>query len=325
MSVPAAIPFDLHGLEVFLAVCECGSMAGAARQLGVSQPAVSQVVGEIERRAGVALFDRRMRPLALTASGSILRQSALVLIADARQIMPRLREMQAGRLQLVRIGIVDSLSRTLMQPLSGFMAGRADQTVILSGLTASHAAGLLTRQLDLVMGVDDLEDIEGLDRWPLLEEPYLLVCPSTEPAPASAADIAAMAARVRFVRFSARSVTGVEVERHLRRLRLELAPGQEFDAPYGVMAACRNGGMAMVTPLCLLEAGMELDGLSCHALPGPSLRRRLTLVARRRELGRLPRDLAVAMQAALAADDGLARLRAALPGLADEIIVAPRR
>jgi DNA-binding transcriptional LysR family regulator len=318
------LPFDLHALEMFLAVCDSGSMAGAARQLGVSQPAVSQAIGEIEERSGVLLFDRRVRPLGLTGAGIVLRRDAGALLADARQMMPRLREMLAGRLHRVRIGMVDSLSRALMGPLSAFMARRAEQSMILSGLTASHAAALLTRQLDLVLGVDDLEDVEGLERWLLIEEPYVLLCPEGEAAPTEVGALAAMAARIPFVRFSARSVTGVEVDRHLRRLRLDIPAGQEFDAPYGVFAAARNGGMAIVTPFCLLEAGMDLVGMRCHALPGPALKRRITLVARRRELGRLPSELAIAMQSALVSDS-LVRLQAALPGLASEIVIAKAR
>jgi DNA-binding transcriptional LysR family regulator len=318
------LPFDLHALEVFLAVCDAGSMAAAARQLRISQPAVSQIIGEIEARTGVTLFDRRVRPLGLTGAGSVLRQDAAALVTQARQITPRLREMQAGRLHLVRIGIVDSLSRALMGLLSDFMATRADQTVVLSGLTASHAAALLTRQLDLVVGVDDLEDVEGLERWPLVEEPYILVCPAREPAPRTVAELAAMAGRVRFARFSGRSLTGIEVERHLRRLRLDIPPGQEFDSPYGVIAACQQGAMAIATPFCLLEARIDLDGMRFHPLPGPALRRRLTLVGRHRELGRLPSDLAAAMHAALESGS-LPRLDALSLGLANGVVIGPRR
>jgi len=62
--------------------------------------------------------------------------------------------------------------------------------------------------------------------------------------------------------------------------------------------------------------------MRCHPLPGPALRRRLTLVARRRELGKLPSDLAAAIHAALESDS-LPRLRALSAALTDGIIIAP--
>lgn len=59
----------------------------------------------------------------------------------------------------------------------------------------SHAAAPFTRQLDLIIGVDDLEDVAGLERSQLLEEPYLLLCPAGIPATRT---------HEAFVRFSAR-------------------------------------------------------------------------------------------------------------------------
>ncbi|ADH87800.1 transcriptional regulator, LysR family [Ancylobacter novellus DSM 506] len=293
MAQPDTLPFDLRSLELFLAVCDAGTMAQAARRLGLTQPAISQAVAEMERRMGVALFDRSARPLALTAAGGALRQRASALLSEARQIAPLLREAERARLPLIRTGIVDSLSRVLIAPLVRALAEKAEQVSLLSGLTAAHAGALLTRQLDLLVGADALDEIEGLERWPLLTEPYVLLMPANLPAPSRVADIEELTRTVPLVRFSARSKTGMEVERHLRRLRLELPRPLEFDTPYGVTAAVADGaGFAVTTPLCLIEAAVPLDGLACHALPGPGLARHLTLIARRQELGRLPREIA---------------------------------
>lgn len=302
MAQPDTLPFDLRSLELFLAVCDAGTMAQAARRLGLTQPAISQAVAEMERRMGVALFDRSARPLALTAAGGALRQRASALLSEARQIAPLLREAERARLPLIRTGIVDSLSRVLIAPLVRALAEKAEQVSLLSGLTAAHAGALLTRQLDLLVGADALDEIEGLERWPLLTEPYVLLMPAHLPAPLRVADIEELTRTVPLVRFSARSKTGMEVERHLRRLRLELPRPLEFDTPYGVTAAVADGaGFAVTTPLCLIEAAVPLDGLACHALPGPGLARHLTLIARRQELGRLPREVAAFCRERLAA------------------------
>jgi DNA-binding transcriptional LysR family regulator len=55
----------LRGLEIFCAVIEAGSATAAARRLGMSQPAVSQQIGRLEKELGLTLFVRengRMRP-----------------------------------------------------------------------------------------------------------------------------------------------------------------------------------------------------------------------------------------------------------------------
>jgi hypothetical protein len=54
----------LRDLHVFSTVVQCGSMAKAARQLGVSHPAVSEVVADLEHAVGVRLLDRSARGIA---------------------------------------------------------------------------------------------------------------------------------------------------------------------------------------------------------------------------------------------------------------------
>jgi DNA-binding transcriptional LysR family regulator len=287
------LPFDLRALEIFLAVCETGAMAAAARLLALTQPAISQTIAELEARSGVLLFDRRVRPLGLTQAGWLLRQRASALIADALQIAPMLRETGKGKLPLVRIGLVDSLARTLTTPLAEFFASRVAQNSILFGLTAFHASALMARQLDMILGVDELVDTDGLERWPLLEEPYVILWPRILGDLGAAPSLAQRAAAAPLIRFSARSKTGAEIDRHLRRLRLDIPRRQEFDTPYAVTAAVAAGlGWTITTALCVIEAGLPLDEMEIVPLPGPSLRRHLTLVARDAELGLLPRQTA---------------------------------
>jgi DNA-binding transcriptional LysR family regulator len=314
------LPFDLRTLEVFLAVCEAGAMARAARVLGITQSAVSQTVAELEARTGTLLFDRAVRPLGLTGAGLLLRQRAGALLTEARQIGPLLREAGQGRLRQVRLGLVDSLERALVPALSAHLAATTEEASFHSGLTASHASALLTRQIDIVLGADELEELDGIERWTLCEEPYLLIAPAGVTAPRDVAELWAFAAARGLVRFSARSKTGLEVERHLRRLGLTLPRGQEFDTPLGLTAAVALGqGWAVTTPLCLHGAAIPWSRLRVAPLPGPGLARRLTLIARRKELGRLPRALADVARGALR--ETAAELTRELPWLDGRMIV----
>ncbi|MDE1570723.1 LysR family transcriptional regulator [Aquabacter sp. P-9] len=316
-----ALPFDLRTLEIFLAVCDVGAMAGAARQLGLTQPAVSQAVADLEAKTGAVLFDRSVRPIGLTPAGGVLRQRASALLSEARQIAPMLRETENSRFPLLRAGLVDSLSRVLAAPLGVRLMGLADEVSVLAGLTSSHASALLTRQLDLLLGVDELEEIAGLERFPIISEPYILLLPAGRPRPARLDDIARLAQDLPMVRFSARSKTGIEVERHFRRLKLDLPRRLEFDTPQGVTEVVARGeGFAVSTPLCILEAGIDMVRLACWPMPGPAFLRGLTLVARRQELGRAPRELAAFCRAELA-QRAVPELRAWLPWLGEALSI----
>jgi DNA-binding transcriptional LysR family regulator len=164
-----------------------------------------------------------------------------------------------------------------------------------------------------------MSDIEGFDRFELVSEPYILLMPAKHKIPRSIGDIATCVEKLPFLRYSARSKTGIDIERHLRRLNLDLPPNLEFDTPFGVTdMVARGKGFAISTPICVAEAALETGEVRTAPLPGPRLQRTLTLVSRRQELGTLPRDLTRACKSALETST-LKRLRAAMPWLAADL------
>ena len=94
---------ELHQLETFLAVAEERSFSRAAVRLHRTQPAVSQVIRKLEAAVGETLFDRAARDGSLTASGVLLRDYALRLLAlrrEASSALGELKSLESGRLQL---------------------------------------------------------------------------------------------------------------------------------------------------------------------------------------------------------------------------------
>jgi len=76
--------FDLNLLPVALAICEERSVSGAARKLGMSQPAVSVALNKLRKALGDPLFVR-------TAHGMDPTPRALTLISPTRDILQRLQ------------------------------------------------------------------------------------------------------------------------------------------------------------------------------------------------------------------------------------------
>jgi DNA-binding transcriptional LysR family regulator len=94
---------ELNQLETFLAVAEERSFSRAAVRLHRTQPAVSQVIRKLEAAVGETLFDRAARDGSLTASGALLRDYALRLMAlrrEATSALDELKSLERGRLQL---------------------------------------------------------------------------------------------------------------------------------------------------------------------------------------------------------------------------------
>ena len=72
----------LQELAVFVRVGETGSFTRAARDMNLSQPSVSRIIGELEARLGVKLLLRTTRRLTLTAAGAQLLERARDILAE---------------------------------------------------------------------------------------------------------------------------------------------------------------------------------------------------------------------------------------------------
>jgi DNA-binding transcriptional LysR family regulator len=92
-------------VRAFAAFVRRGSFAGAADELHISQPAVSQHIADIERHLGVKLIERRSR--ALSAAGELLASHVLraeAILAQGACCVTALREAGAGSLSIVASG-----------------------------------------------------------------------------------------------------------------------------------------------------------------------------------------------------------------------------
>jgi DNA-binding transcriptional LysR family regulator len=288
------IEIELRDLAIFLAIVEAGSMSVAARRLGMTQSAVSQAVAGMEAALGARLFDRDIRPLGMTPSGFALKDRAASLLREARETVTAVRDLGSGALPQLHLAMLDTVASAIGPHLVAKLAGMATRWSLWSGLSANHREALLAREVDVIITAEADALGEGdFERHDILTEPHLLVLPSRYTGPVD--DLAALARNLDFIRFSARSHTGRQIEQHLRRLRIEPPVRLEFDTADALLAMVANGiGWALATPLCILQGAQHLPALRCVPSPSPVLFRRVTLVARRGELGDVPARIAAA-------------------------------
>jgi DNA-binding transcriptional LysR family regulator len=103
-------------LQVFFSVVQCGSMAKAAHELGVTQPAVSEVVASLEHAFGVRLFDRSPHGVEPTIYGRALLKRGVASFDELRQGIRDIEFLVDPTKGEVRIGCVDSLAGGLLAP-----------------------------------------------------------------------------------------------------------------------------------------------------------------------------------------------------------------
>jgi DNA-binding transcriptional LysR family regulator len=87
---------NLRQIEVFRAVMSTGSISDAARLLNVSQPGVSRLIQNLERRLGVALFERRKRRLFATPEAGTLHAEIERVYRGVRHVQEVAEHLKFG-------------------------------------------------------------------------------------------------------------------------------------------------------------------------------------------------------------------------------------
>ncbi len=94
---------EIRHLKTLVALAETGNLSKAARQVKLSQPAVSHQIRAIEKHYDVALFERKSDPLRLTAAGQRFVQLAYDVtqrVRDGERDLARIAQGQAGQLRI---------------------------------------------------------------------------------------------------------------------------------------------------------------------------------------------------------------------------------
>ena len=315
------IEYNLTSLKAFLAVGSTGSMTAAAAKLGLTQSAISQAIRQLEDVLGTVIIDRSHRPLALTPAGQVLLRHAQPIVEDVEALPTIVRQAGSAKLPELKIGVVDSFASTAGPELIRALLKTTSRLSFRSGLAHDQAAGLLDRSLDVIVTSDAMDELDGLERFQILSEPYLLVMPEKMPSAAAELGVRELADRYSLIRFSARSQVGAQIERHLRRLGVKAAHLLEVDATDALVAMVAAGlGWGIATPLCLLQVRTRLTGVKSVPFPGAGFTRQLHLITRAGEYGDLPRRVAEVACNVLR-DQCLPDMRKLVPWLRNQIVI----
>ncbi len=170
----------LRQLRYFIAVAESGSITGAARQVNVSQSAVTEAVKALEEHMGATLMERRARGVRLTHEGhQFLRHARRVLgaVEDAENALsPDLRTV-AG---ILNLGVTSMVAGYyLADLLARYRRSFPSVTVAVTEDERSFIEHLLVNgELDLaVMLVSNLENRQALEDAVLVRSPFGLWLP----------------------------------------------------------------------------------------------------------------------------------------------------
>src|SRR3984957_16078393 len=116
--IPQENGMDRFGeLKAFIAVVEGGGFSAAARRRGEGQPAISKAIAALEKRLGVALFNRSTRSVTLTDQGQRYYDRAKPLVEEMDDVDNEMTNSTLSVTGLVRISVASTFGRLHILPL----------------------------------------------------------------------------------------------------------------------------------------------------------------------------------------------------------------
>jgi DNA-binding transcriptional LysR family regulator len=153
----------LQAMTTFVKVVETGSFSGAARQLGVGQPAVSKTVAQLEERLQVRLLVRSTHALAPTDAGLRFYERARHAVQEVDEAELEARGAGAGLLGRLRVSAATTFAQLMIVPrLPEFMACHPslDIDVILD----DRVIDLVSEGIDIALRLGTLADSSAVAR-----------------------------------------------------------------------------------------------------------------------------------------------------------------
>lgn len=116
-------------LRYFMSVCKYSSFSTAARNMYVSQPAISQAIRELESEFNIRLFDRINNRLVITDDGKWLYKMAEDLLRRTEEIEDELRARSVNK-RCVRIGIAPMAGNIYFYPILNDMRNELTNVIL---------------------------------------------------------------------------------------------------------------------------------------------------------------------------------------------------
>lgn len=172
---------SLRQLRVFLAVARLGSFSRAADAVGLTQPAVSRNIGDLETELGLRLLDRTTREVALTHEGASLVGELTRLLDELETTLRAVRNVSEQRSGRVRVASSPTLSANLMPfcVAEALSAYPQIELMVLDQVQKLSLASIRNGDVDFGVVVDPEDD--DLHTEPILQDAFCLVCRDDHP------------------------------------------------------------------------------------------------------------------------------------------------
>jgi DNA-binding transcriptional LysR family regulator len=272
---------ELGHLQLLTMVGELGSLGRAAEKLGISQPAASKRMDQLERRLGLRLLDRNSRGSALTAEGKAVCQWAEKVMASFDALLVGAAALRADLDNDLRVASSMTLAEQFVPRWIGALRRQLPEVVVSLRMTNSKQVAELAAAGEVGLGFIEAPSVpRGLSSRVVGTDRLVVVVGPDHPwarrrEPVGLAELAGTRLLVR----ENGSGTRETLERVLSHA--EVAPAKPLlvlDANAAMRAAVADGAGPAVMSMMTVRPDLEGGRLIEVPVTGMDLNRRLRAV-----------------------------------------------
>lgn len=162
-------------LNYFLRVAECKSIAAAARELKIAQPALSLQISKLEHELKTTLFSRGPKGVQLTESGNILAQHVRLMLNQLEKAMTDITELEGTPKGTIVVAMNQATDNILALPLCRAIEQKYPQVDLdlRTGLSYEVIDLLKRGEADLAIIYEDGLETSNINRELLIRENLL--------------------------------------------------------------------------------------------------------------------------------------------------------
>jgi DNA-binding transcriptional LysR family regulator len=276
-------------LEAFLWVAELQSFTKAARQLYMSQPAVSFQIKALEEDLQVALFQRGDKKVILTEAGRLLFPEAKQMLRHYHKIKAGLDDLKGLKTGHLVVGASTIPGEYLLPLLIGGFKEKYPGIQIILKVAGSGQVGRWVKEREIDLGITGAPiEGEGIDCLPWLQDQLVLIVPPSHPwANLTAINVSDLKDESMILREQG-SGTRRTLEQRLgeHNIALEKIPqGMELGSTRAVITAVEAGLGVSFVSRCAVREALELGKIKEVQVVGLDLSRYLYKVRHSQGMG----------------------------------------
>jgi len=170
----------LNQLYYFKCVCKHGNITNAAKELHISQPAITKAIQELESELGITLLHRTNKNVELTSEGQLFFNKSAAILSDLEALTDEMRDLGHLRRKSLRIGVPPAIG-TLVLPQLNIIAKEKFglELEIFDDSSEEVIRAVENDDLDLAIALLGSDYFPGVD-YRILKQSSLCFCTSKD-------------------------------------------------------------------------------------------------------------------------------------------------